>query len=268
MANPAFVANFKVPMTEKPSIDFTPQSTKLYFDIFNIQNTIRLLLVNFVEEAPSDGNIYGRKDGQWVVAGGGGGGGIPEAPVDGKTYGRKNANWTEITSGAPSTAFNLYITGNMISMDNNYRGYTVFARLSSGALLNKSTKWKFSMWLQAAAAFNIGPIKLLKTLPGSTAVVSSSDVTIGGSTTPLVTPPSSSSFRIDTYTITTALDGANDVWIAVYFPSTNAVTNNVGIIESTSTVKGFYVSGNFTGNTTIPGSATTSYLVSNIQQVP
>lgn len=268
MANPAFIASFKVPMTEKPTIDYNAQNLKLYTDIFNIQNTVRLLLVNFVEEAPEDGSIYGRQNGQWVVAGGGGGGGIPEAPVDNKTYGRKNAGWSEITSGTSSSAFNLYITGTRTGADNNYRGYTVFALLSSGMLLNKSTKWKFSLWVQATAAFNIGPIKLLKTAIGSTAVISSSDVTIGGSLTPLITPPSSSMFRVDVDTITTPLDGATDIWIAVYFPSTNAVNNNVGIMENVSMVKGFYILGDSTGVTDIPGAIATPYLISNIQQVP
>jgi len=46
---------------------------------------------NWVEEAPEDGKLYGRKDAEWEEV-------IEEAPEDGKTYGRKNADWAEITN--------------------------------------------------------------------------------------------------------------------------------------------------------------------------
>lgn len=41
-----------------------------------------------VEEAPQDGQIYGRKDGEWVLA-------IQEAPIDDKSYVRRNGEWEE-----------------------------------------------------------------------------------------------------------------------------------------------------------------------------
>lgn len=53
-------------------------------------------------DAPEDGNLYGRQDGEWVEIvpdEGGGGGGIEEAPVDGKRYERKNAGWVEALAG-------------------------------------------------------------------------------------------------------------------------------------------------------------------------
>lgn len=268
MANPLYLATIKFPLTEKPETPYIPEYQKIYLDVFNLQNTLRMIIQNFTEEAPVDGSSYVRKDGSWVIGGGGGGGGIPEAPIDGKLYGRKDASWTEVPATPASSAFNLYITGNLSGINANYRGYTMFVLLSAGSLLSLSNKWKFSMWLQATAAITVGPIKLLKTPVGKTNVLSSSDVTVGGLLTPLVTPPNSSPFRITTDNITTALDGTTDVWIAVYFPSTNAVTNDVGVIENTSTVRGNYILGNSTGATTIPVAATFPYLVSNVQQVP
>lgn len=60
-----------------------------YTDLFALFNTIRAMwldldtsfeslessIEDFITDAPSDGTIYGRKDGGWVPAGGGGGGG-------------------------------------------------------------------------------------------------------------------------------------------------------------------------------------------------
>ena len=44
-----------------------------------------------VPEAPSDGEIYGRSDEEWVAIEG-----FPEAPEDGDIYGRSNADWVAI----------------------------------------------------------------------------------------------------------------------------------------------------------------------------
>lgn len=47
-------------------------------------------------DAPSDGVLYGRLDGEWVAApepGGGGDSGIGEAPEDGGPYGRQDSEW-------------------------------------------------------------------------------------------------------------------------------------------------------------------------------
>lgn len=48
-----------------------------------------------IPDAPSDGEEYVRKDGNWAVASGGGGG-IADAPSDGKLYGREDGTWVEV----------------------------------------------------------------------------------------------------------------------------------------------------------------------------
>lgn len=76
MANPIYVAKIKFPLTEKPSMMFSAERASIYQDIFNLQNTARLIISNFVEEAPADGKRYAREDGTWTeVTGGGSGGG-------------------------------------------------------------------------------------------------------------------------------------------------------------------------------------------------
>lgn len=93
MANPQFTNAAEIPINEKPQCNFA-QYKEIYLDTLDIFNTLRLILREFVEDAPADGKTYGRKDQSWVeVTGGGGGGGIPEAPVDGQLYGRKDAGW-------------------------------------------------------------------------------------------------------------------------------------------------------------------------------
>lgn len=121
MASPIYLAKLKIPMTEKPTVDWNLENMKVYSDLFAIQNTVRQILYDFVEEAPVDGESYVRKDGTWAV-GSSGGGGIPDAPSDGKTYGRKNATWVEITGGAANT---LTVSGYAYITDANATSATI-----------------------------------------------------------------------------------------------------------------------------------------------
>ena len=54
---------------------------------------------SYITDSPSDGFVYGRKDGEWEQIDTSGGG-ITDAPLDNKTYGRKDGEWEQIdTSG-------------------------------------------------------------------------------------------------------------------------------------------------------------------------
>lgn len=72
MANPQFFSTYTYPITLKP---LTAADLKFtYQDIFNLQNSFRILIkqidtrfADTVEEAPEDGETYGRKDKTWVV---------------------------------------------------------------------------------------------------------------------------------------------------------------------------------------------------------
>lgn len=63
MANPAYLVQYEFPLNEKPIT--LPENKETYQDIFLLQNCIRIILNNFVEEAPKDGFAYVRKDGKW-----------------------------------------------------------------------------------------------------------------------------------------------------------------------------------------------------------
>lgn len=116
MANPSFVSSTKLPMTQKPTMTSEGDARATYEDIFNLQNTIRILLRFLVEEAPTGGDGYIREDGSWVpiqeaqLKWGQLTGAladqadlqtalnlkIDDAPSDGKLYGRRNGAWEEI----------------------------------------------------------------------------------------------------------------------------------------------------------------------------
>lgn len=58
-----------------------------------------------IEEAPIDGNAYGRKNSGWTIISGSAG--MSEAPLDGLQYGRQSGSWTQIsgTGGVGATAY-------------------------------------------------------------------------------------------------------------------------------------------------------------------
>lgn len=114
MASPIYLASLQLPLTEKPVMAFSAEQQLIYQDIFNLQNTFKIVLANFTEEAPDDGAAYVRQNKEWVAGGGGGGDGIPEAPVDGKIYGRKDATWVEVSGGSSGVPT---ITGHTVVVD-------------------------------------------------------------------------------------------------------------------------------------------------------
>ena len=65
-----------------------------------------------VDDAPSDGNPYLRKNAAWVQ-------GLIDAASDGKIYARKNAAWAEISSGTPTiTEKNAnYVMGDVVGTE-------------------------------------------------------------------------------------------------------------------------------------------------------
>jgi hypothetical protein len=58
------------------------------------------------QEAPIDGQLYGRKNAAWALAPADGGvGGVAEAPADGQLYGRQNAGWAAVPSGGADSYY-------------------------------------------------------------------------------------------------------------------------------------------------------------------
>lgn len=61
-------------------------------------STLEGIVATKLDDAPSDGNIYGRKDKTWERIVGGSGGGIQDAPKDNKEYVRFDETWKELFS--------------------------------------------------------------------------------------------------------------------------------------------------------------------------
>lgn len=195
-------------------------------------------------DAPEDGQTYGRKDGEWVpVTGGGGGGG-------------------NVTALAVP-----YVFG---TTSNNYSNYTIFTVLRSAQLLQYPAKWTFKLRLQVASGnINVGAIRVLTTLTNSTAVIASTNITIGGSTTPVLTPPVAGAlndYQLDT--INLQLEAGKDYYCVVYFSSTSnpnvAALTQVGLAVTSQ-----YLTGNQSGVTTVPViPAGTVYAMYDFRMVP
>ena len=67
----------------------------------HLQDQIDAFEGDALDDAPSDGNTYGRKDGSWeeVTAGSGD---VEEAPKDGTPYSRQDGTWVSAGGGNPS----------------------------------------------------------------------------------------------------------------------------------------------------------------------
>lgn len=83
----AFSSDKKYPITLKPLT--APDIKSTFQDVFNLQNALRLLLhdldaelAKYVQEAPADGKLYGRKNKTWseVTGGVGGGSSLIDSP--------------------------------------------------------------------------------------------------------------------------------------------------------------------------------------------
>lgn len=105
-----------------------------------------LLADTALQDAPSDGSEYVRKDGSWAVATGGGGGGpastddlpegstnlyFPEAPADGSEYVRKDGSWAVATGGGAAGVSSI-IAGSGISVDQATGDVTITATGGGG----------------------------------------------------------------------------------------------------------------------------------------
>ena len=64
--------------------------------------------ITIVEEAPQDGGVYIRQDGDWVP-------GVNEAPIDGQTYIRQDGSWTIFDASAGGGTTSAVPAGTMIT---------------------------------------------------------------------------------------------------------------------------------------------------------
>ena len=85
--------SFNFPDNPLPGQSFEPTAGTVYIWTPPVWKRLATATTDPVEEAPIDGELYGRQDGEWeiVVAD------VEEAPVDGAQYVRKDAGWEEVS---------------------------------------------------------------------------------------------------------------------------------------------------------------------------
>lgn len=77
-------------------------------------------LLGGIQDAPIDGEIYGRKDGSWELVPSG----LPDAPSDGDTYGRKDGDWEIIDIN--STILDSFYDTKTASTTETLKDYNTF----------------------------------------------------------------------------------------------------------------------------------------------
>jgi hypothetical protein len=138
-----------------------------------------------------------------------------------------------------------------------WRNITIFYKLEGLPLL--ATPSSFALRLKfAAGSPEIGAMKILRTLQGSTSVLDSTTVTIGGVSNPTLTTPT----NVVTDSIAVALDREHDYSFAIYFSDVAANTSvSVGRRSGAGTNLAVFQTGNQTGVTTLPAMAGDLYLI-------
>lgn len=182
------------------------------------------------------------------------GGGITDAPSDGKYYLRRNGGWENYWS-ARQALIAPYTFTNEVA---NWSNFTVFVRLPGHLLLATVEKWNFKIAAKlpsGSGSIFVGAIKILETALGSTAVLASTTVTIGGSATPTLSATTTlTAYPVDDVALPLRLD--RDYWVAMYFTSGSNPTLGQGTIGGTA--QGNFASANQTGTSTIPVAGTTT----------
>lgn len=176
-----------------------------------------------------------KADGTWAVpsttSGGGGGGstGLPVCLPNGQTG--SNAGW---------------------------QNYTIMAKIAGAALWGSPSQWYVRMSFTAGAAV-IGGMAVLRTAAGSSTIIDSTAVTIGGNAAPTLSGPGT----VTTDTISLALDTAHDYYFAIFLAN-DAANASVSVASNgANNMPAGNVTGNALADTTIPslGYGNAPYLV-------
>ena len=158
----------------------------------------------------------------------------------------------------------------VFSSNNNYMGFTVFAKLGSKALVLNPTTWQFSFKALATGG-TLGAAVVYRTLRDSTTIVDSTTVLFSGSgsitTIPIGETVSDS--------IALAMDMTHDYYIAIYFPSAGGAVSisnwsSTSVVFGTpvfALVTGGYSTGDattLTGGGSIPALSTVECILSQV----
>ena len=140
----------------------TGEKFSMYVDQ-EIYDDIAVNNASFIDDAPSDGSLYGREDKSWKQVPPPGISdapsdnkeyarlngnwveipedqtGVPEAPIDQRTYGRKDAGWVEITGGGGTGGLVYKGTYDLtLPAPNSIKDGDFYVNISTGGVVNQT----------------------------------------------------------------------------------------------------------------------------------
>jgi hypothetical protein len=143
------------------------------------------------------------------------------------------------------------------STSTGWRNQTIFFRQQGLALYATPSSFVLRMKFTAGSP-EIGAMKLLRTLQGSTSVIDSTTVTIGAVSNPTLATPT----VVTTDAIAVALDRDHDYSFAIFFSDVAANSSvTVGLRSGAGTGLSNFVAGDQTGVSTIPTLGNDLFLV-------
>lgn len=176
--------------------------------------------------------------------------------------------------GNNNVGCNIVHTGYPFGVDTNYAGYTYKGYVASYDIVNKCSSFTFDLAFQSSTNINISSIVVKKTLPNDTSVISTTAVTINGSTSPTITIPAANTlFSVTTDPVSLEINSNYDYYILVYFSTNNASDLNLGVIRKyrnnnsldNTQIFGDYTFGDLSSATTISSAKTNNFLIHNLK---
>lgn len=154
--------------------------------------------------------------------------------------------------GGSDAGANMALGWGVSSSDANFSDYSVLVFVPIYRLLRLATTWKFYVNI-SSGSLDVAACNVRTAAPGSTngsAFTSSTAVTWGSSATPTL-----AAGRTASDAIAVPIDGTQDIYIEFYFASTSN-NNSVNLAIGTGsagapTIKGFYLTGNHVGGSTV-----------------
>ena len=183
------------------------------------------------------------------------------APTTGQVLTYDGTEWAPATpsgGGGGLSGMPITMTNAQTSTNTGWQDYSVIAKIGGAALWGSPTSWKVRMQFTAGSPV-IGGMVILRTAAGSTTVIDSTTVTVGGNTAPTLSSPG----VVVTDAISLALDTSHDYYFVLYF-TTNAANSSVVVVANgQNNLPTGIVNGNALTDTTIPSLITTNspYLI-------
>lgn len=141
------------------------------------------------------------------------------------------------------------------SSNSNWQNYSILTKISGIALTQYPTTGTWSIVIRFTAGSPvIGNMVILRTLLESTTVIDSTAVTIGGSSSPTLSSPG----VVTTDSIALSLDNTHDYWFVIFFSNVSANSSVSVACSGPENLTNGYVSGDATGDTTIPSLSASS----------